>query len=288
MTTVLDILQKGTDFLERKGIDEARLTMQHMLAHRLKCERMQLYVDFDKPVDDADVEVLREWVKRRGSGEPLQHILGTVEFADRTFRVDARALIPRPETEELVELLFQRCDPPPSSVLDMGCGSGVIGLSLAAKFGDSSSVFLADVSEQALELAGENRDELGMENAATIRSNLFESLPATQRFDLIVANLPYIAEAEINTLSIEVQRDPRVALDGGVTGLEIMQRFLAGCGDHLTDGGLVAMEFGEGQSVALSASAEQAGLTAIEILKDLSGHERFLFARHQPAADQPA
>lgn len=278
MTTVLDILQKGTDFLAKKGVEEARLTMQHMLAHCLKCERMQLYVDFDKPLDDADVEVLRDWVKRRGEGEPLQHILGSVEFCDAEFNVDSRALIPRPETEELVEKLFERCKNPPSRVLDVGCGSGVIGLSLAKRFGADSEVVLVDASAEALALAEENRVSLQLENVSLLKSDLFSAIELGTRFDLIAANLPYIAADEIATLDREVQRDPRAALDGGATGLEIMLRFLTECSAFLEDGAMLAMEFGEGQGDALNKTASEAGLENIEIVKDLSGHERFLFA----------
>ena len=278
MTTVLDILQKGTDFLVRKGIDEARLNMQHMLAARLKCERMQLYVDFDRPLNEEDVEVLREWVKRRGAGEPLQHIIGTVEFADQEFAVDGRALIPRPETEELVEMLIERHPSPPARVLDVGCGSGVIGLSLAKKFGDGTKVFLVDLSDEARSLAEENRQSLSIDNVEMQVSDLFSGFDSGQRFDLIVANLPYIASAEIEELEVEVQADPRPALDGGETGLEIMLRFLRECPAFLAAGGKVAMEFGEGQAEALKAAAEASNLENIEIVKDLSGHERFLFA----------
>ena len=278
MTTVLDILQKGTDFLARKGVEEARLTMQHMLADRLDCERMQLYVDFDKPLNDADVEVLRDWVKRRGAGEPLQHILGKVEFADFEFAVDARALIPRPETEELVAMLIERHSTPPARVLDVGCGSGVIGLSLAKRFGDSTQALLVDLSDEARSLAEENRQALEIDNAEVRASDLFSAVAAGEQFDVIVANLPYIASSEIAGLDVEVQRDPRAALDGGESGLEIMHRFVNDCRPFLAGGGVVAMEFGEGQAEALTSAAEAAGLENIEIVKDLSGHERFLFA----------
>jgi release factor glutamine methyltransferase len=278
MTTVLDILQKGTDFLVRKGVDEARLNMQHMLAGRLECDRMQLYVDFDKPLDDADVEVLRDWVKRRGAGEPLQHILGKVEFCDYVFAIDGRALIPRPETEELVEMLMERFSTPPTRVLDVGCGSGVIGLSLAKRFGEGTLALLVDVSEEARSLAEENRQALEIDNAEVKASDLFSGIEAGEKFDLIVANLPYIASDEIAGLDVEVQRDPRAALDGGETGLEIMLRFLAECKDFVNPAAVVAMEFGEGQAGALTSAAEAAGLENIEIVKDLSGHKRFLFA----------
>lgn len=150
------MLTAGANFLERKGVESARLNMEHMLAHALGLKRMDLYRQFDRPLSDAELAPLRDWTVRRAAGEPLQHLLGTVDFFRFTFRCDARALIPRPETEELVEkLIARRQGRAPVHILDMGCGSGVIGLSLAAAFPDAR-VVLADASPDALALAREN------------------------------------------------------------------------------------------------------------------------------------
>lgn len=158
LKTILEVLQAGTVFLERKGVESARLNMEHLLAHALGLRRMDLYRQFDRPLAEAELEPLRGWTARRAAGEPLQHLLGTVDFYRFTFRCDARALIPRPETEELVEkIILRRKEAPPARILDMGCGSGVIGLSLAAAF-PSSRVVLADASSEALALARENAD----------------------------------------------------------------------------------------------------------------------------------
>jgi release factor glutamine methyltransferase len=280
MATVLDTLQKGTTYLEKHGVEDARLNMQILLAHALKCDRMSLYLDFDRVLDEAQLAKLRELTKRRGRGEPLQHLLGTVEFCGRDFLTDARALIPRPETEELVERLSRELRDSGRAglrILDMGAGSGVIGLSLAADLSEMNpAVTLADVSAEALALAEENRAQLEVA-ADCVESDLFSRVEGL--FDLIVANLPYVPESERTLLSREVRRDPDLALfGGGDAGTAIMERFLTECRAHLAPGGRVAMEFGEGQSAVLAAAAMGAGLATVEIVKDLSGHERFLFA----------
>lgn len=283
MATVLDTLQKGTAYLEKHGVEEPRLNMQWLLAHALKCERMQLYLDFDRVLDEAQLEKLRDLTKRRGRGEPLQHLLGTVEFCGREFRSDARALIPRPETEELVERLSREIRAGGGRnlrLLDLGTGSGVIGLSLAADLAETDpEVVLADLSPAALALAAENLARLGVDPARVrlVESDLFSRIEGT--FDLIVANLPYIPESERTALSREVRRDPELALfGGGEAGTEILERFLRDCARHLKPGGRVALEIGEDQGERLAAAAAAAGLGSVRIANDLSGRQRFLFA----------
>src|SRR6188508_3258577 len=159
MKTVLETIRSGAPWLEKAGVENARLNMEHLLAKVLGCRRMQLYMDFDRPLSEEQLAPLRELVKRRGKREPLQHLLGTSEFMGREFKCDARALIPRHETEELVEKIIAECRKdgfvPSANILDMGTGSGVIGLSLALAFTESL-VTMADVSAPALQLAREN------------------------------------------------------------------------------------------------------------------------------------
>jgi release factor glutamine methyltransferase len=283
MKTVLETIRSGAPWLEKAGVENARLNMEHLLAKVLGCRRMQLYMDFDRPLDEAHLSPLRDLVKRRGKGEPLQHLLGTAEFCGREFKCDSRALIPRHETEELVEKILAeyRRDgmPQPADILDMGTGSGVIGLSLAFAFPEAR-VTLADVSTDALALARENAEKLEFppERLTFLQSDLFVSL-ARQRFDLIAANLPYIAAAEIPTLSPEVQRDPVLALDGGPRGTELLEQFILALPQHLTLNGLAALEVGAGQTEHLAECMRRAGLRDVVAINDYSRRDRFLFGR---------
>lgn len=279
MATILDTLKKGTEYLENHGIEDARLNMEHLIAHVLKIDRMQLYLDFDRPIPEPALVSLRDLTKRRSRGEPLQHLLGTVEFFDLEFKTDARALIPRPETEEMVSLLTSDREwPEQVSILDVGCGSGVIGLSLAHFFGAKAErVVLSDLSPEALSLAHENAESLALSDRVEfVQSDLFSDVNGY--FDLIAANLPYIPNSDQTQLSREVQRDPPLALYGGEAGTEIIQRFLSDAVEHLDTGGLVAIEFGIGQAETLRILAEDLGFFPAEIKADLSGIDRFLFA----------
>jgi len=285
MATLLDTLKKGAEYLQRHEVDEARLNMELLIAHVLKVGRMQLYLDFDRPLTEPQIATLRDLTVRRGKGEPLQHLLGTVEFCDLEFLTDSRALVPRPETEELTHHLLSLTWPDGAAILDMGCGSGVIGIALAHHLAarEGARVTLADLSPEALSLARENADRLlpGSSSVTFLESDLFAGL-GEARFDLIVANLPYIPRSSETALSREVLRDPPLALYGGETGLEVMERFLAAAPDHLRPGGKIAMEFGIDQGPELARLAEDHGLSGVTLRNDLSGIERFLFATKTP------
>ncbi|MFT5466903.1 MAG: release factor glutamine methyltransferase [Verrucomicrobiales bacterium] len=285
MTTILDALQKGTDYFEKHGVESARLNMQHLLAHVRRCDRMALYTSFDDQLYEDELEKLRELMRSRVSGKPLQHLVGTVDFLEHEFKTDARALIPRPETEELAALLLEMDWAESVRVLDVGCGSGVLGLSLAAGLEEDSetvAVTLADISPDALALAQENAEKLGLlpENSSLqfLESDLFSAIEG--EFDLIVANLPYISQADMATLSAEVKHDPELALVGGPSGTEIMEKFLAGLPEFLAPDGLAALEFGLGQEQLLEACAQRIGFNETEIVKDITERARFLLVRN--------
>lgn len=282
MKLLLETLTSGADYLAKRGVEDARLNMEHLLAHVLGCRRLDLYLRFNESLHESDLAPLRALLKRRGEGEPLQHLLGTVEFHGSEFICDGRALIPRPETEHLVSLLVQRFGKsPPARVLDVGTGSGCIGLSLAKSW-PGSEVTLSDISEDALELARFNAERLAL-RPRFMRSDLFEKI--TGESDLIVANLPYVPDAERATMSPEVQRDPESALYGGADGLDVVRRFVADCPPHLSPGGLIALELAHDQSPAVVSLLHDAHFQSIQADRDLAGIERFVFAQKPSPQD---
>jgi len=313
LTTVLDTIEKGTLYLEKKGIDDARRNMQLLVTHQLGCSRVELYMQFDRPMDEAELVLLREKLKRRGEGEPLQHLLGSVEFYRREYKSDARALVPRPETEELADIIlkhpalqtplpsveeveFQPTEPESSEeidvepateekeedhrlrILDMGTGSGVLGLTLAAELGGRcAELVLADISPDALCLAQENAELLGLSRCQFTQTDLFSNLQS-EKFHLIVANLPYIAETDRHTLSAEVLRDPDSALFGGPDGLDVVREFIQQAPSYLHSGGIVALEIGYDQSNKVEALLKEKGFNSITTHKDLNQIPRFPIA----------
>lgn len=277
--TLLEILQSTTAYFEKRAIESPRLNAEHLLAHSLGRKRIELYLEFERTLTEAELTPLRELVRRRGQGEPLQHLLGSVEFCGRTFLCDQRALIPRPETEELVEqILRSTIDHEPSTILDVGTGSGVIALSLAAEL-PKAEVHAVDISEDALALAARNAKELGLENRVHFtRSDLLAQTAG--KFDLIVANLPYVPMADRTSLSREVRHDPETAVFGGEAGDEIIRRLIAAATTRLHPGGLLALEIGIGQAEALSSFLFESGYSDISARHDYAGVTRFLFARY--------
>jgi release factor glutamine methyltransferase len=278
--TVLEVLQSTTGYFQKRNIDSPRLNAEHLLGHVLGRKRMELYLDFERRLRESELAPLRELVKRRGSGEPLQHLLGTVEFCGRSFRCDKRALVPRPETEQLVELLIShfKSEIAYSRMVDVGTGSGVIALTLVAEF-PKAEIVGADISEDALILARENAERLGLvDRVRFLRSNLLADVQPG--FDLIVANLPYISTEDRQNLSREVLHDPEVALFAGARGDELVRQLITQAPSWLRPGGMLAMEIGIGQSETLLAALAAKNYRDIWTEKDYSGVIRFLFARY--------
>ena len=278
--TVLEVLQSTTGYLQKHNIESPRLNAEHLLAHVLGRKRIELYLEFERELNESELAPLRDLVKRRRAGEPLQHLLGTVEFCGRTFLCDRRALVPRPETEQLVELLISnfKSEIARSRIVDVGTGSGVIALSLAAEFLEAEIVG-ADISDDALALARQNAERLGFaDRVRFLKSNLLENVEGV--FDLIAANLPYISKEEWQTLSREVLHDPDVALFAGVGGDELVRELIAQAPSRLRPGGILALEMGISQSEAVVAALTEKNYRDIWTKNDYSGVTRFLFARY--------
>ena len=276
--TVLEVLQSTTAYFKKRAIESPRLNAEHLLAHVLQRKRIELYLEFERVLTEEELAPLRELVRRRGQGEPLQHLLGTVEFAGRVFLCDKRALVPRPETEQLVELLKSRIPHPASRILDVGTGSGIIGLSLAANF-PGATVTATDISDDALALARENAERLGLTNRVEfLTGDLL--LYVNHVYDLIVANLPYVAVGDRAALSREVLHDPEVALFGGERGDEMVRRLIEAAPSRLKAGGLLALEVGLRQADDLAALMAEKNYHDITQIRDYGGVIRFLFGRY--------
>lgn len=273
--TVLEVIQSATGYLQKNGVEDARLNAEHLLAHALgRKKRLDLYLEFDRPLSDAERAPLRDLVRSRSQGVPLQHLLGTAEFHGRVFKSDARALIPRPETEQLVELAAGRIRDPRARILDVGTGSGVIAITLALDH-PKASVTATDVSADALALASENAAAL----SATVEFLEADLLPpGDARFGLIIANLPYIPSAEIPALSREVQRDPLSALDGGPDGLDLVRRLIADAPARLEENAVMLLEIGHNQAASVAELFGARGYREIATHRDYSGIERFVSA----------
>jgi release factor glutamine methyltransferase len=274
MKTVLEVIQATTAYFQKSGVESPRLNIEHLLAHALGKKRMELYLEFDRPLSERELEPLRALVKRRAAGEPLQHLLGTAEFHGRSFLCDKRGLVPRPETEQLCELVLAAG--PARRVLDVGTGSGVIALTLAAAWPEAR-VEAIDLSPEALALARENAARLDLTGRVQfIASDLLANV--TGEYDLIIANLPYIARDEIATLTREVRHDPLSALDGGADGLEIFRRFVPQAVPHLR--GRLALEIGHDQAQPLTELLAEHNFQDIRSQTDYQGKDRFIFATY--------
>ncbi|MEZ5414380.1 MAG: peptide chain release factor N(5)-glutamine methyltransferase [Opitutaceae bacterium] len=279
MRTVLEIIKMSADFLGGKGVENPRLNAELMVGHALGLKRMQLYLQFERPLAESELEAIRGYLRRRGQREPLQYILGETDFLGLALKTDRRALIPRPETEYLVSLLTEKMGASPRRVLDLGTGTGAIALALATHWPEAQ-VLATDVSTDALALAQENVGQVGLGGRVQLlQSDWYQQLPADARFDLIVSNPPYLSDRETDETLVEVKNfEPRIALTPGGQGLESIQRIIAGAPAHLNEGGLLAMETGIAQHEAIAGLLVTAGFSRHEFLPDLTGRPRFAWA----------
>ena len=284
--TVLEAIQRSTEFLAKKGVDSPRLQTELLLAHLLQRPRMQLYLNFERALTPPEIESFRELVKRRGLREPLQHILGTTSFCGLEIAVNRHVLIPRPETELLAErgwTFLNQLSPPnpqPSTALDFGTGSGCLAIALAHHC-PTAQVQAIDVSPAALALARENAARHGLAGRIEFREgDGFAAVPAETQFDLIISNPPYIPSAEIATLQPEVRDyDPGGALDGGPEGLDYYRRLAAEAGPFLKPGGRLMLEIGDGQAARVGEILQQQKWIVEALLEDYNHTLRIVIAR---------
>ena len=277
--TVLQVLQNTADFFARKGIDSPRLNIEHLLADALGKRRIDLYLEFDRTLSENELAPLREKVRRRAEGEPLQYLLGSWDFFGRAFRTDPRALIPRPETEVLVEIVLKVIRAELSSrtrLLDVGTGSGVLAITFALEC-PNLQIVGSDVSPSALNLARENAEKQGLNHRIEwVESDLLSSVAGS--FDFLVANLPYIPTAELPKLAPEVKRDPQLALDGGPDGLVVIRRLLQEAPRVLRDGAFVILEVGFDQAGRVADLLTAQKFRDISVENDYQGVRRFVTA----------
>jgi len=293
--TVLELIKLTTNYLAGKGVSSPRLDAEVMLAHVLHLDRVGLYVNFERPLVPGEVAAYREMVARRGRREPLAYIIGEKEFMGKNFRVTPDVLIPRPETELLVEAVVKELDggdgdgagPGPGDeperlrILDLGTGSGVIAVMLALLV-PRARVAAVDISGEALAVARSNAVRHEVEDRITfLAGDLYEPLPPGEMFEVIVSNPPYIAVPEYSTLSLEVRREPQAALLAGEDGLAVIRQVIAGAPARLADDGLLAIEIGAAQGEAVRRLAQQYGFTSVIIGKDYAGFDRYALMRRR-------
>ena len=285
LVRILDVINKTTPFFEKQGIESPRLTIELLLAHLLKKKRLELYLEFEREMDEPTLEKLRELVRRRAAGEPLQYITGEAEFFGLKFAVDKRVLIPRPETELLVEAVLKRLKPLEEQkqalhIVDVGTGSGCIAVALAKNL-PTAEIVAVDVSNDALEVARGNAKINGVEkNIRFLQSDLLQNLHGSQGSDAVVSNPPYIATGELAELPKEVRDfEPVRALSAGEDGFEVFQRLVMDARRVLKPPGFLALEIGAGQRLAVENLVVKAGYEVDQVVKDLQGHERVVVAR---------
>jgi release factor glutamine methyltransferase len=270
---ILELLDKTTDFFKQKGLESPRLQIELILSHVLKLPRMGLYLQFERELTTAELDTLRPLVKRRAEREPLQHILGETNFYGQTFYCNKEALIPRPETEVLVEWVLEVLKEQSSVTLyDIGTGTGIIALTLAKHLPDWNIIGI-DISATALDLARKNQTRLENTTVSWLTHDL---LPATEDQHVIVANLPYLTDAEMISLPKEVTFDPSLALHGGQDGLDLIRKLISMANTKTSH---LFLEAGANHDLAISALLKQAGFPQVTVRKDLNGIPRFILGQ---------
>lgn len=278
MLTVIDILKRTTEHFQKAGLEKPKVDAEWIIAHGLGCKRLELYLQFERPLSDEELTPMRDWVRRRSKREPLQYILGETGFHDLQLKVKPGVLIPRPETEELVEILLGLArENPPGRIVDLGTGSGAIALALANRL-HKAEMLAVDASADALDLARSNAEHCDLKDRVQwIRSSWLENVDGL--FDWIVSNPPYLTETEWEQAAPEVRDfEPKSALVADKEGLADLEQILKQAFNRLNPQGLVACETGIAQHSRLAPMAESLGYGRCQSLSDFSGRERFFIA----------
>jgi release factor glutamine methyltransferase len=274
--TIETVLRWATDDFRARGVDSPRLDAELLLGRVLSCSRIQLIADAKRALDTGELAGFRELVKRRRAREPTAYILGEREFYGRKFRVDRRVLIPRPDTETLVEVALDRTRDRSMSMraLDLCTGSGCVAITLARE--RRTSLFVAtDVSGDALDVARDNALRLGAYNVAFRQGDLFAAVDPSMRFDLVTANPPYIADGEMSGLQPEIRDyEPPGALAGGIDGLAVVRRIVSEARAHLASAGRLVLEVGFGEAAPTAALLGAAGFEQVDVRRDYGRVER--------------
>ena len=276
--TIRRVLAWTTQHFDRRKVDAPRLASELLLGHVLGLSRVQLYTDFDRPLEKDELGAYRALIERRCNGEPVQYLTGRRDFYGRTFRVDRRVLIPRPETELLVEAVLRLL--PAGGVLrllDVATGSGCIAVTLAAERPEAA-VVATDLESGACEVARANAQALDVAARVDVRQgDLFAPVAREAAFDAVVSNPPYVRSGDLAGLQAEVRREPALALDGGVEGLDVIARVVDGAWAHLLPEGLLALEIGEDQGAAVRDLLLGRGYERVRIEPDLERRDRMAF-----------
>jgi len=281
MKKLIEVLQSGADYLAGKGVENPRLVMEQLMSHVLKSPRLHLYLRFESLIPEDQLVSLRGGIKRLGAGEPLQYVVGDTEFMGHRFKTDKRALIPRPDTESLVNAVLA-CAPLRAgarpAVVDIGTGSGCVVVSLALAHPDAAYVAV-DASEAALSLAHENAAANGVGAAIQFRRGDLLDGFGPESLDVVVANLPYIPTGDCGKLTAQIRdHEPMSALDGGADGLDLVRRLVSQAAGVLRPGGRILLEIGFDQAARVVDTLKGCGFSETVVHKDLGGRDRVVEA----------
>ncbi|MBN4074075.1 peptide chain release factor N(5)-glutamine methyltransferase [bacterium AH-315-E10] len=278
MKCLLEILKDSEKFLKAKASPSPRADAEWLMSHALNLKKIEMYTQFERPLDESELSRIRPLLKRRAAGEPVQYIIGETDFYEATFAVGPGVLIPRPETEVLVDYVISHYQEK-SGILDLCTGSGAIILSLAKRFLDCQEFIGSDISTDALAWAEKNKERLGISNCSFMESDLFNSIPQ-QTFEVITINPPYVTSDDYAQLSLHIRdHEPRDALLAEKNGLDVIKRFCETALPYLIENGFVICEIGETQAADVRELFMENGWGDTEVVKDFNRKDRFVIGR---------